>query len=142
MNGDSRPLTRTRLGPAVDPRDDLQEGALATSVGTDDPEELTLLDGDRDTVAAPLVLVRVALERMEDVLLERRSAVVRNSEPFVTSRTSIAGLTSYPLRKPRRFTTEEPEAPTRKKLAVTPIGSELALWPAVTSDRRSSVQTG
>ena len=73
MNGDIRPSTATV--PAVLPVDageDLQQRALAAAVRADDPEELALLDREETSSSASLLLVGRAVERVEEVLLERR----------------------------------------------------------------------
>ena len=65
---------------SVDPGEDLEERALAAAVRPDDPEELALVDREAHVVERLLHLVLGAVERVEDVLLERRSPLVRQPE--------------------------------------------------------------
>ena len=65
---------------AVDAGHDLQQRALAAAVRADDAEELTAPNLERHVVYSDLMLVERPLERMEEMLLERRSLLMGEVE--------------------------------------------------------------
>src|SRR5262249_32171286 len=59
---------------------ELQEGALAASVRADDPEELTALDREADSLHSLELLDLYTPKRMEKAFLERISSLMRKFE--------------------------------------------------------------
>ena len=58
----------------------LEQGALAASVSSDDPEELAVRYVETDVVDRPQLVERMAAERMERPLLQGVVLLMRNAE--------------------------------------------------------------
>src|ERR1019366_891725 len=68
---------------AVDARHDLQQAAFARAVAPDDPEELTLVDVERDVAQRVQLTVLDPAQRMDSALLQRVDAVLGDPEGLV-----------------------------------------------------------